>query len=56
MNNEILIPQDQKIVSLESLRNKGYSQYQVNKLVTEGKLTKLNKKMYENKSQKGERR
>ena len=53
MNSKMFIPHNQKIVSLESLRNRGYSQYRINKLVAEGNLTKLNKKMYENNKYRG---
>ena len=42
------IPEGQKIVSVQELREKGLSQYGVVKLVREGKLIKLNKSFYEN--------
>ena len=42
------IPEGQKIVSVQELREKGLSQYGVGKLVREGKLIKLNKSFYEN--------
>jgi len=54
MKTEILIPENQKIISIEELKNWGYSYYKINKLVDEGNLIKLNKKNYENTKFKGE--
>lgn len=48
------IPEGQKIVSVQELREKGFSQYRVGKLVREGKLIKLNKNFYENTAYRGE--
>lgn len=53
INNEKL-PKDQKIISMKELRNIGYSQYMVSKLVDGGKLIKLNKSYYENADYQGE--
>jgi predicted transcriptional regulator of viral defense system len=54
MKTKILVPKDQKIISIEELRNFGYSHYKINKLVEEGTLIKLNKKNYENTEYVGE--
>ena len=43
-----VLPDDQKIFPMQELKNKGFSQYKVSKLVSEGKLIKLNKSFYEN--------
>lgn len=48
MKTKILIPNDQKIISIEELKKLGYTHYKINKLVDEGSLIKLNKKNYEN--------
>ena len=48
------LPKDQKIISMKELRNIGYSQYMVSKLVDRGKLIKLNKSYYENADYQGE--
>lgn len=45
---------DQKIFSMKELKDKGYTQYKVSKLVDEGKLVKLNKSFYENTAYQGE--
>ena len=45
---------DQKIYSITELKEIGYSQYKVSKLVEEGKLIKLNKSFYENSEYQGE--
>lgn len=45
---------DRKIFSMTELKNKGYTQYKVSKLVDEGKLVKLNKSFYENTGYQGE--
>ena len=44
---------DQKIFSMTQLKDKGYTQYKVSKLVDEGKLVKLNKSFYENTGYQG---
>lgn len=54
MKNKILIPDNQKIISTEELKNWGFTHYKINKLVDEGNLIKLNKKNYENTNFKGE--
>lgn len=54
MKTEILIPDNQKIISTEELKNWGFTHYKINKLVEEGNLIKLNKKNYENANFKGE--
>lgn len=54
MKTEILIPDNQKIISTDELKNWGFTHYKINKLVNEGTLIKLNKKNYENASFKGE--
>lgn len=48
MNGNTVLPDDQKIFSMQELKRKGFSQYKVGKLVKEGKLAKLNKSYYEN--------
>lgn len=54
MKTEILMPDNQKIISTEELKNWGYTHYKINKLVDKGNLIKLNKKSYENLNFKGE--
>lgn len=49
-----MIPKDKKIFSMQELKNIGFSQYKVCKLVNEGKLIKLNKSYYENTEYHGE--
>ena len=48
MKKQILIPNNQKIISTDELKNWGYSYYKINKMVEDGSLVKLNKKNYEN--------
>ena len=48
-----VLPEDQKIFSMQELKCKGLSQYKVSKLVSEGKLVKLNKSYYENAEYRG---
>lgn len=43
MVSTAILPEDQKIFSMQELKEKGFSQYKVSKLVSEGKLIKLNK-------------
>ena len=54
MSDVIVLPEDQKIFSMRELKEKGFSQYKVSKLVEEGKLIKLNKSYYENSEYTGE--
>ena len=48
MDNAIVIPVNQKILSNKDLKDYGFTQYKIRKLVDEGKLVKLNKSFYEN--------
>ena len=54
MTGTAKLPEDQKLFSMQELKNKGFSQYLVNKLVSEGRLIKLNKRFYENTAYSGE--
>ena len=54
MINKENLPEDQKIISMKALRDIGYSQYMVSRLVDGGKLIKLNKSYYENTGYQGE--
>ena len=54
MASTAILPEDQKIFSMQELKSKGFSQYKVSKLVSEGKLIKLNKSYYENAEYRGE--
>lgn len=54
MAGTAVLPEDQKIFSMQELKNRGFSQYKVSKLVSEGKLIKLNKGYYENAEYRGE--
>ena len=54
MTGTAILPEDQKIFSMKELKEKGFSQYKVSKLVEEGKLIKLNKSYYENAEYRGE--
>ncbi len=54
MVSTAILPEDQKIFSMQELKSKGFSQYKVSKLVSEGKLIKLNKSYYENGEYRGE--
>ena len=49
-----VLPEDQKIFSMQELKKQGLSQYKVSKLVEEGNLIKLNKSYYENAGYRGE--
>jgi predicted transcriptional regulator of viral defense system len=49
-----MLPVDQKIFSMQELKSSGFSHYQVNKLVSEGKLRKLSKSYYESTEYCGE--
>ena len=48
------LPPDQKFFSIQELEKRGLSQYKIRKLVTEGRLIKLNKSTYENPDYIGE--
>lgn len=54
MANEIRLPEDQMIFSVDELKAAGFSHYKINQLVEDGTLLKLNKKYYENASYRGE--
>ena len=54
MDNSAILSKDQKIFSMQELMEKGFSQYKIRKLVSEGKLIKLNKGYYENAEYSGE--
>ena len=54
MADATILSEDQKIFSMQELKSKGISQYKVSKLVSEGKLIKLNKSYYENTEYRGE--
>ena len=54
MAGTAILPEDQKIFSMQELKSKGFSQYKVSKLVSEGKLIKLNKSYFENADYHGE--
>lgn len=49
-----VIANDQMIISLKELKERGLTLYKINQLVDQGKLRKLNKKFYENTAYKGE--
>ena len=48
-----MLPENQKIFSMQELKDKGFSQYKVSKMVSERKLIKLNKSFYENAEYQG---
>lgn len=54
MKSTAVLPDDQKIFSMQELKKQGFSQYKVSKLVEEGRLIKLNKSYYENTGYRGE--
>ena len=54
MRNTAILPKNQKIISMKELKDIGFSQYIVGKLVKEGKLIKLNKSYYEIAGYQGE--
>ena len=54
MKMQNLIPNNKKIISIDELKEWGYSYYKISKLVEEKKLIKLNKKNYENGSFDGD--
>lgn len=49
-----LIPADRHFLSVSDLQSMGFSYYKIAKLVAEGKLKKLNNKIYENTAYSGE--
>ena len=53
MVNELRLPEDQMIFSVDELKTAGFSHYKINQLVEGGTLLKLNKKYYENTSYQG---
>mgnify|MGYP001081126104 CR=1 FL=1 len=54
MAGAAVLPEDQKIFSMQELQSMGFSQYKISKLVSEGNLIKLNKSYYENTAYHGE--
>lgn len=54
MKAATLIANDQMIISIDELKEKGFSLYKINQLVDQGILKKLNKKYYENTGFRGE--
>lgn len=53
MAETVMLLENQKIFSMQELKDKGFSQYKVSKLVSERKLIKLNKSFYENAEYQG---
>ena len=45
---------ESRFITLDELKEKGLSYYKINKLVKEGKLTKINRNTYENEDYKGD--
>ena len=54
MEHRNVLWEDQKFFSTKELRERGFSQYKISKMVEEGKLTKLNRSYYENNGYRGE--
>lgn len=54
MANDYMLSVEQKIYSIEEMKEKGFSYYQIKRLVELGKLIKLNKNYYENLLYNGE--
>lgn len=54
MSGSAILPEDQKVFSMQELKGKGFSQYKIRKMVDEGKLKKLNRSYYENIKYRGE--
>ena len=54
MVKEVILPNDQMIISIEELKKAGFSHYKINQLVEDGTLVKLNKRYYENTNYEGE--
>lgn len=44
----------QQFISIQELKNEGYSHYKINQMVSSGKLSKVNKRYYENLMYRGE--
>ncbi len=55
MANEQVIPEEQMILSIQELKEMGFTHYKINQLVDEGHLRKLNKKYYENLCYRGKK-
>ncbi len=55
MASEQAIFEEQMILSIQELKEKGLTHYKINQLVDEGRLRKLNKKYYENLTYRGEK-
>lgn len=53
MVNELNLPEDQMIFSIDELKNVGFSHYKINQMVEDGTLIKLNRKYYENTGYQG---
>ena len=49
-----VLPENQKFFSMRELKSMGFSQYKVSRLVSDGRLIKLNKCHYENTEYRGE--
>jgi len=54
MTKTAQISNDQMIFSVQELKDRGFSYYKINQMVTQGSLIKLNKKYYENANFDGE--
>ncbi|MEZ3436231.1 MAG: hypothetical protein K1W34_16715 [Lachnospiraceae bacterium] len=54
MTIDYAISNDQMLISIEELKEKGLTLYKINQLVNQGVLRKLNKKFYENTGYQGE--
>lgn len=54
MKAATIIANDQMFISIDELKEKGFSLYKINQLVDQGILKKLNKKYYENTGFRGE--
>lgn len=42
MKSTTVLPEDQKIFSMQELKKQGFSQYKISKLVEDGRLIELN--------------
>ena len=51
--NAVMIPKDKRFFTVRELQERGFSYYKINKLVANGYLIKLNRKIYENVSFSG---
>lgn len=54
MLNAADIPNDQMIISVNELKERGFSLYKINRFVEQGNLIKLNKKYYKNTNFQGD--